>query len=264
MTALELRSARSLAPGERAELFNAAYEGYLVPFHVDERALAFMDDAFDLDLEASRIAFRDGEPVGLGNLGLRGEDGWIGGVGVVATARRSGVGEALMRALNEQARERGVRRVWLEVIVENTGAFALYEKLGYRTVRDVEVWSLPAAQGDDSGNAREVPVAEAHALIRELGSEREPWQRADGTLTHYDDARGLAADKAAAVYRQAGEHVQLVQLAGEPEPLLRALRARGQVSVLNLPEDDAAAPVLRGLGGSVVLRQHEMLLDLWD
>ena len=44
-------------------------------------------------------------------------------VGVVASARRSGVGEALMRALHEEARERGVRRVWLEVIVENTAAF---------------------------------------------------------------------------------------------------------------------------------------------
>ena len=128
---VELRSARSLSPGERAELFNAAYEGYLVPFQVDETTLAFMDDAFDLDLDASRIAFREGENVGLGNLGLRGEDAWIGGVGVVAGARRSGVGEALMRALHDEARERGVRRVWLEVIVENTGAFALYEKLGY-------------------------------------------------------------------------------------------------------------------------------------
>ncbi len=62
-----------------------------------------MDDAFDLDLDASRIAYRDGEPVGLGNLGLRGEDAWIGGVGVVPSARRSGVGEALMRGLHEQA-----------------------------------------------------------------------------------------------------------------------------------------------------------------
>ena len=83
---IELHAASSLSPGERAELINAAYEGYLVPFHVDERQLAFMDDAFDLDLDASRIAYRDGEPVGLGNLGLRGEDAWIGGVGVV-TAR---------------------------------------------------------------------------------------------------------------------------------------------------------------------------------
>lgn len=258
---LELGSARSLAPGERAELFNAAYEGYLVPFHVDEATLAFMDGAFDLDLDASRIAYREGEPVGLGNLGLRGEDAWIGGVGVVAGARRSGVGEALMRALHEQAQERGVQRVWLEVIVENTGAFALYEKLGYRTVRDVEVWSLPAAR-DDAVSEREVPSVAAHARIRELGREREPWQRADGTLAYYDDARGLATDGGAAVYRQSGEHVQLVQFAGEPEPLLRALRTRGPVSVLNLPDDDAAASVLRELGGSVVVRQHEMLLEL--
>jgi GNAT superfamily N-acetyltransferase len=260
---LELRSARSLAPGERAELFNAAYEGYLIPFHVDETSMAFMDDAFDLDLDASRIAVRDAEPVGLGNLGLRGEDAWIGGVGVVPSARRTGVGEALMRALHEQARDRGVRRIWLEVIFENTGAFALYEKLGYRTVRDVEVWSLPATEADGaSHSAGELPVPEAQARVHGLRSGREPWQRADETLAHYTDARGLATDTGVAVYRPSGGHVQLVQIAGEPAPVLRALRALGQVSVLNLPEDDATAPVLRELGGSVVVRQHEMLLEL--
>jgi GNAT superfamily N-acetyltransferase len=258
---LDIKSARSLTPVGRAELFNAAYEGYLLPFHVDEATLTFMDDAFDLDLDASRIAYRDGEPVGLGNLGIRGEDAWIGGVGVVSAARRSGVGDALMRALHDQARERGVRRLWLEVIVENTGAFALYEKLGYRTVRDVEVWSLPVAEEGDSA-VREAPAAEAHARIRGLRSGREPWQRADGTLARYADARGIAADAGAAVYRQPGENVQLVQIAGEPEHLLRALRVLGPVSVLNLPEDDPAAAALRSLGAKVVVRQHEMLLEL--
>jgi GNAT superfamily N-acetyltransferase len=257
---LEIRSARSLTPGERADLFNAAYEGYLLPFHVDVTTLELMDGAFDLDLDASRIAFRDSEPAGLGNLGVRGEDAWIGGVGVVAAARRSGVGEALMRALHEQARERGVRRVWLEVIVENSGAFALYEKLGYRTARDVEVWSLPAAEQDASA-VREVPATEAHARIRELRSEREPWQRADETVANYGDARGLATDGAAALFR-AGAAVQLLQLAGEAEPFLRFLRRLGTVSVLNLPEDDPATPALRSLGATVVVRQHEMLLEL--
>jgi ribosomal protein S18 acetylase RimI-like enzyme len=257
---LEIRSARSLPPAERAELFNAAYEGYLLPFHVDVAALEFMDGTFDLDLDASRIAFRDGEPVGLGNLGVRGEDAWIGGVGVVAAARRSGIGEALMLALHEQARERGVRRVWLEVIVENTGAFALYEKLGYRTVRDVEVWSLPAAD-EDAAAAREVPAAEAHARIREWRSEHEPWQRADETVANYGDARGLATDDGAALFR-AGAAVQLLQVAGEAEAFLRFLRGLGAVSVLNLPEDDPAAARLRSLGATVVVRQHEMLLGL--
>jgi GNAT superfamily N-acetyltransferase len=253
---LELRSARSLAPAERAELFNAAYEGYLLPFHVDEQQLAFMDDAFDLDLDASRIAYRDDEAVGLGNLGPRGEDAWIGGVGVVSGARRSGIGEALMRGLHRQARERGVRRVWLEVIVENTGALALYEKLGYRQVQDVEVWTLPGTQGEHAG--REVSAAEAKAQLPE---RHEPWQRADGTLAHYDDVRGLVSDSGAMLFclRSAA---QLQQYTGEPKPLLQALRTFGDVSVLNLPADDSAASVLRELGGSVVVRQHEMLLEL--
>ncbi len=108
--------------GERAELFTAAYEGYVVPMHIDEASLAWMEEKFDFDLDASRIAYRDGEPVGLANLAVRGRDAWIGGVGVVASARRAGVGEALMRAVHEEARSRGVERVWLEVIVENTGA----------------------------------------------------------------------------------------------------------------------------------------------
>jgi GNAT superfamily N-acetyltransferase len=253
---LELRSARALAPSERAELFNAAYEGYVVPFHLDEQQMAFMDNAFDLDLDASRIAYRGGEPVGLGNLGLRAEDGWIGGIGVVSAARRSGVGEALMGALHEQARERGVRRIWLEVIVENTGALALYEKLGYEHVQDVEVWTLPGAEGEHAG--REVPVAEVQA---QLSDRHQPWQRAGGTLANYDDVRGVVTDTGAMLFC-VRTSAQLQQYTGEPEPLLRALRTFGDAYILNLPADDPAASVLRELGGSVRVRQHEMLLEL--
>jgi ribosomal protein S18 acetylase RimI-like enzyme len=255
---LELRPARPLSLGERAELFTAAYEGYLMPMqmHVDEAALGWMQEKFDFDLDASRIAYRDGEPVGLANLAVRERDAWIGGVGVVASARRAGVGEALMRAVHEEARSLGVERVWLEVIVENTGAFALYEKLGYGVVQDVEVWTLPAAEGHDAW--REVPVAEAKA---QLPDRHEPWQRADGTLSNYDDVRGLVTDSGAMLFCVRSS-AQLQQYAGEPEPLLQALRSFGDVYILNLPADDPAAEVLRELGGSVTVRQHEMLLDL--
>jgi GNAT superfamily N-acetyltransferase len=258
---VELRPASELTPAERAALFTAAYEGYLVPFQVDEATLAWLDETFDIDLDASRIAYRDGEPIGLGNLGARGEDGWIGGVGVVLAARRSGVGETLMRGLHDEARARGIRRVRLEVIVENTGAFALYEKLGYRTVRDVAVWSLPLSASEDS-QAEDVPAEEAHTRIRELRTEREPWQRADESLAHYADALGIATAGGAAVYRQSGEPVSLLQIAGDAEPLLRALRTLGPVSVLNLPDGDPVATALEELGATVAIRQHEMVLDL--
>jgi ribosomal protein S18 acetylase RimI-like enzyme len=256
MESLDLRPATSLSIGERAELFTAAYEGYVMPFHIDEAALTWMQEKFDFDLDASRIAYQGGEPVGLANLAVRERDAWIGGVGVVASARRTGVGEALMRAIHEEARSRRVERVWLEVIDSNGGARALYEKLGYQVVQDVEVWTLPAAAGNHEG--REVPADEAKARLPE---RHEPWQRADGTLSHYDDVRGLLTASGAMLFCVRST-AQLQQYAGEPQPLLRALRTFGNAYVLNLPADDPAAAVLRELGGSVVVRQHEMLLEL--
>ena len=253
---LELRSAHSLSIGERAELFTAAYEGYVVPMRIEETSLAWMQEKFDFDLDASRIAYRDGDPVGLANLAVRGRDAWIGGVGVVASARRTGIGEALMRAVHEEAPSRGLERVWLEVIVENTGALALYEKLGYEVVQDVEVWTLPAAEGEHAG--REVPVSDVKTQLPE---RHEPWQRADGTLSHYDDVRGLVTESGAMLFCVRSS-AQLQQYAGEPEPLLRALSTFGDAYVLNLPAEDPAAQVLRKLGGSVTIRQHEMLLEL--
>jgi hypothetical protein len=229
-----------------------------MPMHVDEAALGWMQEKFDFDVDASRIAYRDGEPVGLVNLAVRGREAWIGGVGVVASARRTGVGEALMRAAHEEARSLGVERVWLEVIVENTGAFALYGKLGYEVVQEVEVWTLPGAEGEHEG--REVPPDEAKAQLPE---RHEPWQRADGTLAHYDDVRGLVTDSGAMLFCPRAT-AQLQQYAGEPEPLLRALRSSGDAYILNLPAEDPAAQVLRELGGAVTVRQHEMLLQLQD
>jgi hypothetical protein len=52
--------------------------------------LAFMLDTYDIDLDASLVASRDGEPVGLANLALRGDEAWVGGVGVVPAARGEG------------------------------------------------------------------------------------------------------------------------------------------------------------------------------
>lgn len=253
---VELRPGTALSLDARAELFTAAYEGYAMPMQIDAERLEWMQEKFDFDLDASRIAFRDDEPVGLCNLAVRRNEAWIGGVGVVASARRSGVGEALMRAVHEEARARGLERVWLEVFDTNTGARSLYEKLGYERQQDVEVWTLPGMEGKHAGH--EVPAAEAKAL---LPARHEPWQRADGTLAHYDDVRGLVTDDGAMLFC-IRTTAQLQQYAGEPEPLLRALRSFGDLYILNLPAEDPAAAVLEELGGSVVVRQHEMLLEL--
>src|SRR5262245_40586669 len=97
---------------------------------VDETALSSMVRSFDIDLDASRIAARNGQPIGVCNLGLRGDEAWIGGLGVVVAERRGGIGRLLMEAVLDEAAARGVREVRLEVIVENERAIPLYENLG--------------------------------------------------------------------------------------------------------------------------------------
>jgi ribosomal protein S18 acetylase RimI-like enzyme len=256
----DIHPGSSLSLADLTTLFNAGYEGYVIPFVLDEPTLRWMTDSFDIDLDASRVAFRDGDPVGFANLALRGDEAWVGGVGVVTSARRQGLGEELMHAVHEEARNRGVAKIWLEVIEQNEGAYLLYEKLGYEVVREVEVWSLSAEV--PAGSAPDVPAAQAHARIRELRTGREPWQRADGTVAHFDDVRGLETDKGAALFRISGV-VQVQQIAGDDsEELLRTLRGHGTVSVLNLPADDPAADSLRALGASIAVRQREMVLSL--
>ena len=107
---LELSPASELGLEGLATLFNAAYEGYPVPMHIDAGAVEFMLEALDLAPEHSRVASRAGEPVGLAMLGVRQARGWVGGMGVVTAARRTGVGMRLMRAIMDEALAAGAAR----------------------------------------------------------------------------------------------------------------------------------------------------------
>jgi len=168
-----------------------------------------------------------------------------------------------MEAVHDEARARGAERVWLEVIVENTQAVALYEQLGYAHVRELEVWSLPGAAGEPS----ECSAADAHAWIREHRDEREPWQRADASFEIDRGTLGLMVEDAAAVVRVSGDRVGVVQIAGRTAAALRELlsgaRSLGEtLGVLNLPADHLAGEALLELGGRVDVRQHEMVLTM--
>ena len=260
--ALEPASGRSYA--ELASLFTAGYEGYFMPVSVDEAAFTFMAATWDYDLGGSLVAANAGADVGLCMLAVRGEDAWIGGVGVIAGRRGEGIGEQLMRAAERNARARGVKRLWLEVIFENTGAFALYEKLGYGRIRGLELWSL---EGKLVFQKHKVPsVAVADVLGR--SAVRMPWQRADATVSNLADAHALAGDHGSLVYRTTSEGTaSLLQVEADDEDAILQLLGSlpedtERLWYLNGPEGDPLNPVLESLGGSQVARQHEMLLDV--
>jgi ribosomal protein S18 acetylase RimI-like enzyme len=240
--------ADTLDLAELAALFSAGYEGYFVPLHVDEAALTFMVGAWDIDLARSRIALRGDERIGVAMLGLRGERGWIGGLGVVPGARRSGVGRALMEAVLAEA----PAAVSLEVIEQNEPAIRLYESLGFERTRILEVWSL----------SEEPPPATAHTVEpRPLGQAGLPWQRADESLPA--EFERIEVEGASAVIRISGPRVSVLQLEAHDETaaeaLLAAARARGEsLHYVNVPEGDPASAAFEALGGKLDLRQFEM------
>ena len=71
----------------------------------------------------------------------------LDGICVTASARSRGIGAALMAAIEDEGRARGYAHVRLDVIDTNWRARALYERLGYRTVKTDSIGLLRFAFG---------------------------------------------------------------------------------------------------------------------
>ena len=170
-----------------------------------------------------------------------------------------------MRGVLAEARSRGLREVWLEVLVQNEPAIRLYEKLEFERVRDLDVWTLDelVAQSD----YLPALVTAVHERIRRERPGREPWQRADETVANLENVEALESEGGALLFRRTGQRVSLLQGVAADESaareLLQALPAEAtSLQWLNGPEGDPFNAAIASLGGTLAHRQHEMLLRL--
>ncbi|MGX1884307.1 GNAT family N-acetyltransferase [Streptomyces sp. NPDC055287] len=108
-------------------------------FVVEQRVPADIEyDAYDAGAVHVLAVTADGTPLGTGRLlhgpaaaGKTGGDTTVGSLGRLAVSREArglGVGAALVRAIEDAARERGLRAVDLHA---QTHALGFYERLGY-------------------------------------------------------------------------------------------------------------------------------------
>jgi hypothetical protein len=191
-------------------------------------------------------------------------------MGVLPERRGAGLGERLTRRLVDNARERGARRLGLEVLEQNAPAIAVYRRLGFVDAGDVAVWRIdtPPAGGDD---ARDADVAESLELLA-AALPSLPWQRNAGTVANMralgSPLTAARTERGRAVYATTDERASLLQLHAparvDAAALLRAPFARGASSLLwlNGPVDGVAADVLRDAGAAPAALQHELRLDL--
>jgi len=120
-----------------------ATEGDLAAIMALERAV-FPEDAWSEDAMRAELAHAGGryavavgeadEVLGYAGLRVAGAQADIQTIAVAPSARRQGIGRALIVELLEEARGRGATEVFLEVRADNASARALYESLGFREI----------------------------------------------------------------------------------------------------------------------------------
>jgi GNAT superfamily N-acetyltransferase len=271
---MRLIPAEQLSEAALLDLFNAGYSDYLLPMRLTGAAFAEHVAANGIDLACSRVVVDD-QPAAFALIAYRDGGGWVGGMGTVPRYRRRGWGEQALTAGLAALRDRGAGVAWLEVIDENQRALRLYEKLGFEVARNLVVWSL-AARDFDPPTSRPIAVSDAHAWIRANRREREPWQRADESVSAID-ARGarlraLALDRdsqiaAAAIVRDDDRGAEALQLVAPDEQaaadLLPAAAGVGrELRFRNVPDGAPASVALEALGARRVATQHEMRATL--
>jgi len=88
--------------------------------------------AADLSRHGGALAFVGGRPLGCLRLEIGAEELHVRWVAVDPASQRGGVGRALMRWAEAEARRRGFGRVTVGVRLALTGNLAFYRRLGYR------------------------------------------------------------------------------------------------------------------------------------
>lgn len=268
------------------EAINEAYSDYFVPVDLTRRALHLLLARESVVLEESPIAVLDNRVIGMVLLGMRGERGWIGGVGVIPSFRRRSIARHLMTEAIRRAKDLSLKSLQLEVIVENEGAILLYESLGFSVQRDLFVMSressrLPEMPSDER-LFRKFLLSRKSPCLGWLESHYKvppPWQREREALwAERQSLRGIAlvSDnpekvKGMCLYQEVNSDIDIKTLEADDVKsgglLLNYLLHQCPLafsSIVNVPEDDPMQPVFRRFGYRTVLIQHEMKLGLSD
>jgi len=278
---IHLLPASAFTLDQLTAFYNASRSDYLIPMQMDPAHLQAYLTLYSVDLSQSWVAMQDGQALGLGCLGIRGDRAWVTRLGVLPAARGQGVAETIVRALLENARRIGLRVAILEVIVGNDPAHNLFLKLGFCPRRELLVLRRPAgALRAPQDGAVWLESQRALDLLRTLGPGDSPfplsWTNEPETLANGGDVLGLRVQTQEGdgwlVFRRQREmlsHFVFNTTQGSPQAMAAALLGHlyhqyPQLDTFteNIAVEDPHLGALWRAGFNVAWRRTEMTLDL--
>ncbi|MGO4408863.1 MULTISPECIES: GNAT family N-acetyltransferase [unclassified Brevundimonas] len=263
-----------LPPGELTLLWREIYANYPVPLPFTEDELARFIEGSGVDLPLSQVATVGDTPVGLSLAARSQGEAWIGGFGVVAAHRRTGVGSDLLRHQCRVLEAAGIVSTRLEVMTTNK-ARRLYASAGFIDRRRLDSFNS-AAVGGGADPLEVIPPDDLARLHRRMhvGVSAAPWQRELEaveravrrdrlTILGWRSPTGLAAY---AVEQARSGVTYLIDAAAEndqaAEALIASLAARTRGRRLSLADEPAQSPIARAFkrfGATPRTQRFEML-----
>jgi len=177
---------------ELTGIYNQTRVDYMVPMPMNAARLAEYISVYDVDLEHSLVAVQEDDLRGVAMLGVREGRAWITRLGVIPTTRRTGVGEALMAGLLDQAEKLNIQFDMLEVIKNNTPAHTLFLKLGFYEIGELLVLRRSPVPPLDPVVA-DAQRLERHEALTLVGRDRgtQPWTNQSESLFNAQEVSGL-------------------------------------------------------------------------
>lgn len=189
---IKLVPASQFTLDELTGIYNQTRVDYMVPMPMNAARLAEYISVYDVDLEHSLVAIQNDVLRGVAMLGVREGRAWITRLGVIPATRRTGVGEALMEGLLEQAERLNIYFDMLEVIKNNTPAHSLFFKLGFYEVGELLVLRRSPVPPPDPvvADAQRLDRSESLTLVgRDRGTQ--PWTNQSESLFNAQEISGL-------------------------------------------------------------------------
>lgn len=189
---IKLLPASQFTIDELTGIYNQTRVDYMVPMPMNAVRLAEYISVYDVDLEHSLVAMQGDQLRGVAMLGVREGRAWITRLGVIPTTRRTGVGEALMLGLIEQAESLNIQFDMLEVIKNNVPAHTLFHKLGFYEIGELLVLRRSPVPPPDPvvADAQRLDRSESLILVgRDRGTQ--PWTNQSESLINADEISGL-------------------------------------------------------------------------
>lgn len=274
---LQLVPASRYTIGELAGIYNQTRVDYLIPMPMNGERLAEYVHDFDIDPHLSMVALNEGRVAGLGMLGVRGVECWVTRLGVLPDNRRVGIGESIVTKMLDLSKDRGVKRVNLEVINGNEKAWSLFKKLGFKQTAEYLVLRRAPGHSELDIDGQFTPLEKDAALNLLRAAPRQTWindvqsmaNAADMTgihLTLQDGSRGWA------LFREKMPtltHIVLHTESGNPGAVGRHLlqhlhftHSRFDTYAENIASADKHVPAFLSMGYFEAFRRTEMILEL--